>query len=103
MENTMENSKYWVRLDPRLEDEIGTEMFDDIRVYLEFELREYLRLKLPRIVLKAKHDPVDEQEQRFLRKRTEEIINSPIWSYLRELYPTKLQRRLAYKLGITRE
>ena len=69
MENTMENSKYWVRLDPRLEDDIGTEKFDDLRIYLEYELRTFLDLK--------KDTTIDEQEQLFLRKRTGEIINSP--------------------------
>lgn len=53
----MNESLLWVKLDPALKDAIGTEMFDDLRVYLEFELREFLKLKLPRITLKAKYEP----------------------------------------------
>ena len=57
-----DNSLFWVKLDSKLEDLIGTEMFDDLRVYLEAELRMFLKLKLPRIVLKAKYAGVKKSD-----------------------------------------
>ena len=50
-----DETMFWVKLDPRLEKAIGTEMSDNLHIYLEAELRTFLKLKLPRIVLKAKY------------------------------------------------
>ena len=42
--NKMTKEKYHIKLSSELEDEIGTEQFDDLRCYLESKLISYLKL-----------------------------------------------------------
>lgn len=45
MATNWDNPKYWVKLSEELEKEIGTEKFNELREFLEYQLKEYLGIK----------------------------------------------------------